>query len=332
MDKVDLTISIVNYNTKNLLRGCLNSIYKIKGKIEFEVIVVDNTSSDGSVELIEREFPRVKLIKNRQNLGFAKANNQAIKQSKGRYILLCNPDIVIKSNSLDKMIEFMETHRSVGALGCKILNPDKTIQTSNNSFPNLFTAFLHIFQLKKIVPSSRIRERIGRRWRVLPGTTLREYFRVYWDSNRVREVEWATGACLLVRKETVEEVGLLDENFFMYYEDADWCYRMRKKGWKTFYFPLFEAFHYVGKSTDKFNSKSFIERYKSMYHYFWKRGGKRALFLLRFIICSGLGLRLMGLLMIYLFSKNNRIKLKESFRAYLTVIKGFKEGNFVCKP
>jgi len=331
VDKVDITISIVNYNTKDLLRDCLNSIYKIKGEIKFEVVVVDNASSDESVRLIEGEFPEAKLIKNRQNLGFAKANNQAIKQSKGRYILLCNPDTVIKSNSLDKTVEFMETHRRVGALGCKILNPDKTIQTSNNSFPNLFTVFLHIFQIKKIVPSSRIRERIGRRWRLLPGKTLREYFRVYWDSDRIREVEWVTGACLLVRRETIEEVGLLDENFFMYYEDADWCYRMREKGWKVFYFPLFEVFHYVGKSAGKFNYKSFIEKYKSMYYYFWKRGGRIALFLLHLIVFTGLSLRLMGLLMIYLVSRNSRLKLKGNFYAYLTVMKGFKEESFICK-
>lgn len=332
MGKVDLTISIVNYNTKDLVGECLNSIYKIKGKIEFEVIVIDNASSDGSAELIEKKFPEAKLIKNRQNLGFAKANNQAIKQSKGRYILLCNPDVVIRSNSLDKMIEFMETHQRVGALGCKILNPDQTVQTSNNNFPNLFTAFLHIFQLKKMVPNPRTREKIGRRWKMLPGVTLREYFRVYWDSDRIREVEWATAACLLVRRETVKEVGLLDENFFMYYEDTDWCYRMQEKGWKIFYFPLFEVFHYVEKSSGEFNSKRFIEKYKSMHYYFWKHRGKKALFLLRVIICSGLSLRLMGLLMIYLVSKNNRLKLKENLYTYLTVIKGFKEGNFVCKP
>jgi len=324
---MDLTISIVSYNIKSLLRECLNSIYRNVKRIKFEVIVVDNASNDGGIEMLRKEFPQVKLIVNHNNLGFARANNQAIKQSRGRYILLCNPDVVIKSNSLDGMVEFMETHPNAGALGCKILNSDQTMQTSTNSFPNLFTVFLHIFQAKKIISNPKMRETIGRKWKILPGTTLREYFRIYGDFDRIREVDWVTGACLLVRRKTIEEVGLLDENFFMYYEDTDWCYRMRKKGWKTFYFPFFEVIHYIGKSSNKFNPKVFIERYKSMYYYFRKHKGKGVIPLLHFIICSGLILRFISLLTIYLFNKDK--ELKKKLCTYLIVMKGFKCENTI---
>jgi len=126
----------------------------------------------------------------------------------------------------------MDEHPEVGILGCRLLNTDGTIQPSNSSFPNLFTEFLRIFQLKRLMPGPGLREKVGERLSKILGSTLREYFRVYWDSERVREVDWVSGACLLVRRKAIEDVGLLDESFFMYYEDADWCYRMRKGGWK----------------------------------------------------------------------------------------------------
>ncbi len=228
MEKIDLTISVVSYDAKELLKNCLSSIYQYTRGIKFEVILVDNGSTDGSIEMLKEEFPQVKLIENRENLGFARANNQAIKKSKGKYLLLFNPDTIFRAISPDKMIKFMDDHPDIGILGCRILNADGTIQPSNSSFPNLFTEFLRVFQLKKMIPGVKLREKIGQKWGGLLGSTLREYFRVYWDSERTREADWVTGACLLVRRKAIEDVGLLDENFFMYYEDADWCYRMRK--------------------------------------------------------------------------------------------------------
>jgi hypothetical protein len=219
----------------------------------------------------------------------------------------------------------MDNHPQVGILGCKILNPDGTIQPSNSSFPNLFTEFLRAFQLKKLIPGVRAREKIGEKWSRILGSTLREYIRVYWDSERIREVDWVSGACLLVRRKAIEEVGLLDENFFMYYEDADWCYRMRKKDLKTYYFPFFEVVHYVGKSNSRFSPQTFIKRHKSMYHYFRKHKGKKAVFLLRLFIFGGLALRWVGLLVIYLSGGKNRAELRKRLYAYLKVIelKGF---------
>ncbi len=326
MNEVDLTVVMVSYNTKELLKRSLKSIYENVKKISFEIIVVDNGSSDNSVKVIRREFPQVKLIENRENLGFARANNQAInKQSRARYFLLINPDTSFRANSAYEMIKFMDDHPQVGILGCKILNTDGTIQPSNSGFPNLFTEFLRVFQLKRLIPGVRLRKKIGEKWSGMLGSTLREYFRVYWDSERIREVDWVTGACLLVRRKAMEDVGLLDEDFFMYYEDADWCYRMREKGWKTFYFPSFEVVHYVGKSDSRFNPRTFIERHKSMYHYFRKHKGKKAVSLLRLFTFGGLTLRWVGLLVIYPFSETKRAELRKRLYTYLKVIevKGF---------
>ncbi|TET74429.1 MAG: glycosyltransferase family 2 protein, partial [Candidatus Aminicenantes bacterium] len=261
-----------------------------------------------------------KLIENQENLGFARANNQAIKQSRARYFLLFNPDTSFKDNSPHEMIKFMDNHPQVGILGCRILNTDGTIQPSNASFPNLFTEFLRAFQLKKLIPGVRARGKIGEKWSGILGSTLKEYLRVYWDSETIREVDWVTGACLLARRKAIEEVGLLDENFFMYYEDADWCYRMRKKDWKTYYFPFFEVVHYVGKSDSRFSPRTFIERHKSMYYYFRKHKGKKAVFLLRLFIFGGLALRWVGLLVIYPFTKKKQAELRKGLYAYLKVI------------
>lgn len=317
---MDLGILIVSYNTRELLRNCLSSIYQETRGIQFEVTVVDNGSSDSSAEMIRGEFPRVRLIENRKNLGFARANNQAIEESKARYILLFNPDASFRASSPHKMITFMDDHPEVGILGCRILNSDGTVQASNSAFPNLFTEFLRAFQLKRLVPSPRLRGEIGAKWGRMLGSTLRGYFQVYWDSERIREVDWVSGACLLVRRKAIEEVGLLDEEFFMYYEDADWCYRMAKGGWKTCYFPLFEVVHYVGGSDETFNPRTFIERHKSMYHYFRKHKDQKAVFLLRLLVFGSLPLRWVGLLAMYPFSGEKLPELRKSLQAYLGAI------------
>ena len=328
LNEMELEILILSYNTRELLGDCLSSIYqKIRG-IEFGVIVVDNGSGDNSTEMIKTEFPQVKLIENRDNLGFARANNQAIRQSGARYLLLLNPDTSLANNSCSEMLRFMDEHPEVGILGCRLLNTDGTIQPSNSSFPNLFTEFLRIFQLKRLIPGPGLREKVGERLSGILGSTLREYFRVYWDSDRTREVDWVSGACLLVRRKAVEDVGVLDESFFMYYEDADWCYRMRRGGWKTCYFPFFEIIHYVGKSDSQFNLRTFLERHKSMYHYFRKHQSIKAVFLLRLLIFSGFTLRWLGLLAIYPFSGEERQELAKKLYGYLKVmaIKGRSVG------
>ena len=265
MNDIDLNISIVSYNTKALLKDCLNSIYKNTGKYEFEVIVVDNNSEDGSVAMVEKEFPQVKLIRNRENVGFARANNQVIRQSKGRYILLLNSDTVVISDALSKMISFMDNHPEAGAVGGKVFRPDLTAQPSTRICLDLRTLFISFFDLKKLVPPA-YRRFVVKLLGPLLGKTVCSYVDCYLDEEGPRLVDEVQGACFCVRREVVEQVGLLDENFFMYYEDIDWSIRIRKEGWRLYILPEAPIIHHVQQSVKKAFNRTFVARCKSSYY------------------------------------------------------------------
>jgi len=255
-DTLDLSIIIVSWNVRDLLLDCLNSVYAETKGVSFEVFVVDNASSDGSAEMVEQEFPQVKLIRNQENLGFAKANNQAIRQSKGRYVLLLNPDTVVVNDALANMIPFMEAHQDVGAVGPRLLNPDGTVQLwCGGSFPTPLTEFFRLAKLSYLFPKSRI---FGRR------------LMSFWDRNDTREVDLLSGACMMVRREAINQVGLMDEDFFMYADDVEWCYRIKKAGWKIYLYSDAEIIHLVGQSMLQSADKMAVEAYKSMYLFFKK--------------------------------------------------------------
>lgn len=255
---LSLSIVIVNHNVEHLLKECLQSVYCNTRQISFEIIVVDNNSTDGSVEMLRKEFPGVKLIENQENLGFAKATNQGLRESRGRYVLLLNPDTVVLSGALDKMVEFMEANSQAGALGCKLLYPDGSLQPSCRSFPTLTTAFFENTGLEKLFPKNKVigRHRIG-----------------YWDHNDIREVDQPTGAALMVRQEILSQVGLMDEQFYMYYDDIDWCYRIKKRGWKIYLIPLAQIIHYGGQSAGLNMAEMRIQGYKSRHKFFRKHYG-----------------------------------------------------------
>jgi len=256
---IDLSIIIVNWNTKDLLRQCLHSLYNETQKISFEVFVVDNASTDGSLEMLEQEFPKVNLIRNIENLGFAKANNQAIRHSKGRYILLLNPDTLILDNALAKMVNFMDVHPKLGAVGCKILKIDGTVDfRCARRFPTLATEFFEKTGLSKKFSNNRL---------------FGSYLISYWGHGDSREVNLLTGACMMIRREAIEQVGLLDEDFFMYGEDVEWCYRIQKAGWKVFYYSDAEIIHLGGQSSESVKVEMSIEALKSMNLFFKKRYG-----------------------------------------------------------
>jgi len=254
----DLSVIIINYNVKQLLRECLYSIYHNTKRINFEITTVDNNSTDGSADMVHREFPEVRLIENWQNLGFAKATNQGLRQSKGRHILLLNPDTIVLPNALDKMVEFMDENPRAGALGCKLLYPDGTLQRSCRSFPTLVSAFFENTGLEKLFPKNKVigRHRIG-----------------YWDHNDIREVDQPTGAALMVRQEILSRVGLMDEQFYMYYDDIDWCYRIKKRGWKIYFIPLAQIIHHGGQSAGLNMAEMRIQGYKSRHKFFRKHYG-----------------------------------------------------------
>lgn len=323
MNSIDLTISIISYNTRGLLKACLNSIYENTKEINYEIIVVDNNSTDGSVDMVKEEFPQVKLVINKENVGFAKANNQAIKKSKGRYILLLNSDTVVISDAIRKMVNFMDRHPEAGVVGCTKLNPDLSMQPSVTVLANIWAVFFRFFRFKQFLPSSEQRRFVSKFFGPILGRTIGSYLGWYSDNNtkEAKSVDFVTGTCFLIRQETINDVGLLDENFFMYIEDADWCFRIKRKGWQIYIYPDARIIHYGGEN---FRSSSIfsLEYCKSRYYYFKKHYGRKVTFLLRLIIIFALILHMENLLFLYLFSrKKERGVLKKNFYLYLEIIK-----------
>jgi len=233
--KMNVSIVIVSWNTKKILRNCLASIYtQTAESVEFEVIVVDNASNDDSVQMVEKEFPQVLLIQNPENRGFAAANNQGVRVSKGRYVLLLNPDTIVLDNAIAKVVSFADTSKDIAVVGCRVLNIDHTLQPTCFMYPSILNMLLSSCYLYKLFSKSHFfgRERMS-----------------WWDRNDVREVDVVTGCFMLIRREAIEQVGLMDERFFMYGEETDWCYRFKKAGHKVVYMPFAEIIHLGGEST-----------------------------------------------------------------------------------
>jgi len=282
----ELSIVIVNYNVKNLLKKCLESIFKYQKDIDFEVIVVDNNSMDHSQKMLKKDFPQIKLIENKRNLGFSRACNQGIKESHGRYILLLNPDTELTPGGFKKMIDFMESKPEVGICGPKMINKEGKLQFSCRSFPSYLTA---------ISSSQSILNRI------FPENFLsKKYLLKEKNHSQISEVDWVSGSCLLAKREMLEKTGLLDERFYMYVEDVDLCYRAKKFGFSVFYFPPVLVIHHIAKSTQKKKFSMQLEHHKSMY-YFYKKHHNPNVFL-RGIVFLTIWMRLFFVMRIKLFS------------------------------
>jgi len=286
----ELSIVIVNYNAKKYLEQCLSFIYENTKKINFEIILIDNCSSDNSSEMVKREFPEVKLIQNAINKGFAKANNQAIIKSKGKYILLLNPDTIFLSNILEELISFLERNKKVGIVAPRLLNKDLTIQGSARAFPDITTAFFgRTSFLTKLFPKSKyVKKNI--------------LFKDELFMKDAKEVDWLSGAYMLIRSKAIKEVGLLDENYFMYFEDVDLCKRMWNNGWKVVYYPKAEIIHYVGGSTKNQKIALIIELHKSAYIFYKKYNKKMSNIFYKSIVIFGLFMRILLRLSIYYIS------------------------------
>jgi len=323
MNSLHLTVSIVNYNTRDLLKDCLNSVYENIRGIKFEVIVVDNNSTDDSLEMIKKEFPWVTLIENGGNVGFAKANNQALNRGKGRFFLLLNSDTVLLPNSVNKMVNFMDTHPKVGAVGCRLVFPDGAPQLHIGKFLNLPSAlwmvFLGFLNVKVLVRSPKWRKFIAKYFGSIIGKTINLYLNHYLrDDKGVQELDEVNGACLLTRRETIEDIGPLDENLFMYAEDTDWCFRMRQKGWKIYLLPEVKVVHYVGQSSKGMFTRASPERYKSTCYFFKKYYGKKGLVLLKILVILVVTIQLGFFLFAYLLSGK---KGKDKLASQLELIK-----------
>ncbi len=234
---MELSVIIVNYNVKYFLEQALLSVMQAIVGIEAEVFVVDNNSSDGSVEMVIEKFPEVHLIANKENVGFSKANNQAIRRSEGKYVLLLNPDTVVEEDTFRKCLDFMEQHPDAGGLGVKMIDGSgKFLPESKRGFPTPFVAFCKTFGLSTLFPRSPIFNR---------------YHMGFLDEDETNEVDILSGAFMWMRAEALEKSGLLDEAFFMYGEDIDLSYRLQKAGYKNYYFAETKIIHYKGESTKK---------------------------------------------------------------------------------
>lgn len=275
-----LSIVIVSYNTERLLKDCLESIYAGSNGTPLDVWVVDNNSQDHSVAMVRSLFPRVNVIENPSNVGFSKANNMAISQSRSDYILLLNPDTLILGDAIERMIKFMNEHPNVGIAGCKVLNRDGTLYLPcRRSIPTPAIAFYRLTGLSLLFPKSRM---------------LAQYNLTYEDPEQTHEVGAVSGAFLLIRRAVVDAIGPLDEHFFMYGEDLDWCLRTQRAGWTVMYHPEAQIVHYQGQSTRCNSRKAAIEFYRAMYLFHRKHFAKDHSCLANMLIYAGIFLKASG--------------------------------------
>ena len=239
---IDLSIIIVSYNTSDFLKGCLGSIKATSKGFTYEIIVVDNASSDNSLEMLKMEFPEVILIKNQENIGFSKANNMGVGKSKGRYVLFLNPDTVVYKESLLDMIKFMDRHKEAGAATCKLLMQDGILDdASHRGFPNPWNSFSYFLGLSKLFPKSKL---------------FGGYNLGFLDLSNTHEIDACAGAFIIVRRLAGEQIEWWDEDYFFYGEDLEFCFRLKEIGWKIYFVPSVSALHYKGVSGGiKENSK-----------------------------------------------------------------------------
>ena len=250
-----LSIVIVSWNTNKILNNCLDSIKKYPPNLDHEIWVVDNASTDGSVQMVEENFPAVKLIRNDRNVGFAPANNQAIAQAQGEYLLLLNSDTIVRPGALQTLVRFMDANPKAGGAGSLLLNPDDSLQTSCYPAPTLAREFWRLFHLDRL-------------------RTYGVYDMGSWQLKETREVEVVQGACLILRRSAVDAVGPLDTDYFMYTEEVDLCYRLRKSDWPLYWIPQAEVIHLGGQSTRMVAGEMFLQLYRSKVQFFRKNHGR----------------------------------------------------------
>ncbi len=274
---MDLTVSIVNHNGRQFLEKCIGSVFAAAGGMECEVFVVDNCSEDGSAEFVRKEFPRVTLMENESRAGFAANHNRVLRRAAGEFVLLLNNDTEVKPGALEALVRFMRDNPGAGLAGPRLLNPDGTLQQSCFRTPTPGVLFFDAFFISSILPGNRVTGGYKK-----------------WAHDSMREVPSLSGACLIARAEAVRRVGPLDEDFFMYFEDHDWCARFRAAGWKVCFVPQAEVLHYGGGSEGELGHDRFDRFYSSMDRYYEKHFGRSALPAVAALNVAGSALRLAG--------------------------------------
>ncbi len=252
---MDLSLCIVSWNVTDDLKNCLESLREGAAGISSEIILVDNASEDDTVDMVRREFPDVQVIANAHNAGFAAANVQAMEQAVGRYLLMLNPDTLVPPGGMAQLIRFADAHPEAGVVGPKLVYGDGRLQHSCRSFPTAGAALFRNTILGRLFPRT---------------SANASYLMENWDHSEVREVDWVSGACLLIRRDAFDQIGPLDTSFYWGSEDVDYCWRTHKAGWKVVYTPEPVITHLVGRSTDKVPIKTLLRHHRSMYQLYSK--------------------------------------------------------------
>ena len=294
---IQLSIIIVSFNRKQLLEQCLESLASYIDRQTIEVIVVDNNSTDGTADLVCTKFPKVMIKSNKRNLGFAKANNQGIKYSRGSFILLLNDDTVVLPKAIESLLTFMLSRPDVAAVGCQLRNSDGTIQPSCGEFPSIL----------KIA------------WQTITRVKMKRM--IVWSYDIIREVDWITGACMLISRTALDKVGMLDEDYFMYHEDEDWCYRARQAGFKIYFIPDGQVIHHKGKHWEVWDPRILVENRKGLMLFFRKHYSGFALLELKVFTVLVLSLELLYTVILSMLDSKASEKANRRARvAYETLV------------
>ena len=293
---MDVSIIIINWNTRELLLDCLTSVYHTTVGLNSEVIVVDNGSNDGSAQAVKEGFPQVKLIQNSENKGFAKANNQALSHVKRRYVLFLNSDARLTDSALIALVDFMDKTPKAGIAACQYINRDGSKQNSFDNFPTLATELLNKTILKTLFPQKYPSKK-------------KEYY-------TPMQVDSVIGACMIVRMEAITQVGMLDEDYFFFMEETDWCFRMHSAGWQVYHIPESKVYHLQGQSKEKNPAKAWIEYYRSSYTFFKKNRSPFSYYTLRILRVGKLIINLVLVLLGLLATLGSDKGLRRRFRIY----------------
>ncbi|MHB8413709.1 MAG: glycosyltransferase family 2 protein [Candidatus Acidiferrales bacterium] len=300
---IRISIVIVTWNARQFALECLDSLVEYRLDPCVEIIVVDNASSDGTPEIINRKYPFVRVIQNARNFGFAKANNIGMLASRGRYVCLINSDVVVPRDCLEKMASYLDRNPTIGVLGPQMIGPDGTVGRSCMSFPTVWACFCRALALDVLIPKSQ-----------LFGRLLMTHF----AHDRIADVEVLNGWFWMIQRKAIENVGLLDERFFMYGEDVDWCKRFHNAGWRIVYFADAEAIHYGGASSSDAPIRFYIEMHRARLQYWRKHHSIVAQKAFIFTAWLHLSARMLGYAALYLIRRSDRSRVKFKIQRSIT--------------
>jgi GT2 family glycosyltransferase len=301
----DLSVIIVSWNCRQDLDGALRSILAGQEGLAIEIILVDNNSDDGTVEFVAKNFPAVTILKNDRNVGFAAANNQAMRVAQGRYILLLNPDTITHPNALTALVQFMDRHTTAWAVGPMLLNRDDTKQRTGVRFPNAWNILSETFFLDRLFPYSRL---FGR------------HKELYRDPEVARTVDYVQGSCLMVRAEVLTRLGVLDEQFFMYFEETDWCYRMRENGGEVWIEPAARVIHFGGSDAGHYDARRLVHYHRSLLQFYRKHYSSASQIALRAVLILRSFVRILVWFAFLILQPRLRTHALSAIKGYLSTL------------